>query len=81
MLMADLWDASGALWKHDYCLTLLAPDIPALLDNINWGVYNFQQGAYVLNIGMIGSKAPYTTIKSPPQAFYSPDNMAGQGVR
>ncbi len=81
MLMADLWDASGALWKHDWGLTLLCPDIPALVDNVDWGVYNFQTGAYVLNLGMLQSKAEYKTIKAPPQIFFSPDALAGSGVR
>ncbi len=81
MLMADLWDAAGSLWKHDYVLTVLAPDIPALLTNVDWGVYNFQTGAYVLNLSIIGSKVPYKTIKVPPASFFSPDAMAGSGVR
>lgn len=81
MLMEDLWDASGALWKHDFGLTYLAPDIPALLDNVNWGVYNFPTGNYVLNLNLIGSKASYKTIKPMPKAFFSPDSMAGAGVR
>ena len=81
MLMADLWDASGALWKHDFGLTLLAPEIPAVLNNVNWGVYNFPTGAYVLNIHVIGSKVQYKTIPVPPAAFFSPDSMAGEGVR
>ena len=80
MLMADLYDAAGTLWKHDYGLTLLAPDIPAVLDNVNWGVYNFEMGSYVLNVSMVGSKVQYKTIKPPPATFFSPDTMAAQSV-
>jgi len=81
MLMADLWDAAGTLWKHDFGLTVLAPDIPALLDNVSFGVYNFDSGAYVLNLNIIGSKVPYKTIKPLPPVFFSPDRMAGAGIR
>ena len=81
MLMADLYDASGALWKHDFVLTYLAPDLPALLTNVNWGVYSFQQGAYVLNTGLIGSKVSYKTQKAPPRSTFSPDALAGSSIR
>lgn len=80
-LLGDSWDAQGNLWKHNYGLTLLCPDIPAVLGNVDWGIYNFQTGAYVLNIGLVGSRTPVKTIEPPPANFFSPDLLAGEAVR
>lgn len=80
-LAADAWDPQGNLWKHLFGLTLLCPDIPAIVGTVMWGGYNFQNGAYTVGVDLIGSKTPYKTIDPPGQNFFSPEKLAGEAVR
>lgn len=80
-LEGDSWDAAGQLWRHYYNLTLLCPEIPAVVGTINWGLYNFQSGAYVLNNGVNMAKNQFKMIPPPPAVDFSPDALAGASVR
>ena len=50
IMMFDGWDAKGDLWRTNFALVLLAPDIPAVLGNVMWGGYDLQTGAYCVNM-------------------------------
>ena len=50
IILFDGWDAKGELWRTNYTLTLLAPDIPAVVGNMVWGGYDLQTGAYYFNM-------------------------------
>lgn len=78
----DGWDASGELVRTNYSLTLLAPDLPALVAYSHWGGYDLRTGAYYIN--MASNELP-TQFKamSPPftPADFSPDSLANEGAR
>lgn len=77
----DSWDAEGKLWKHYYGLTLLVPEIPALVNSVNWGLYNFQSGSYVLNNAQLRGGRHYKAIAPQPEGAFSADALAGAAVR
>jgi uncharacterized protein YxjI len=80
ILLMDGWDAQGDLWRMAYTLTLLAPDVPALIGNIAWGVYNLQNGGYYLNAAVNGTTQ--LKIKEPrPETFFTPEELANMGLR
>jgi hypothetical protein len=81
ILLIDGWDAQGQLWRTNYTLTLLAPDIPALIGTVLWGVYNLQTGAYYLNSASNELPVQYKVLPGLPDGFYSPDDLANQGSR
>jgi hypothetical protein len=81
IVLIDGWDAKGDLWRTTFTLTLLAPDIPALLGNLMWGGYDLQSGAYYLNMASNELPSQYKTISSLPNSFFSPEELAAEGAR
>ena len=81
IVLIDGWDAKGELWRTNYTLTLLAPDIPALIGNMVWGGYDLQTGAYYLNMASNELPAQYKPVAPIPKAFFSPEELANEGTR
>ena len=81
IILFDGWDAKGQLWRTNYTLTLLAPDIPAVVGNILWGGYDLQSGAYYLNMASNELPSQYRTVPPTPRAFFSPEELANEGAR
>jgi hypothetical protein len=81
ILLEDGWDAKGELWRTGYTLTLLAPDIPALLGNVLWGGYDLQTGAYFLNMASNELPTQYKTVAPFSKSFFSPQELANEGTR
>ena len=80
-LGGDGWDASGKLWKHYAGLTLLCPDLPGLINSMQWVIYNFQMGAYNLSNAENGVAVQYKPIDPLPAEAFSPEALAGENVR
>ena len=81
ILLQDGWDAQGNIWRLNYALTLLAPDIPVLTGLVNWGTYNLQTGAYFYNAASNEQAKQYAPIKRLRKSFFSPGELANQGAR
>ena len=80
-LLTDGWDADGKLWRFNYTLTYLAPEIPALIGSVMWGTYNLQQGGYYLNAAFNGNSVqPWVNPKIHVNMF-TPDALAELGTR
>jgi hypothetical protein len=81
IVLIDGWDAKGELWRTNYTLTLLAPDIPAVIGNMVWGGYDLQTGAYYLNMASNELPAQYKPVAPIPKSFFSPEELANEGTR
>jgi hypothetical protein len=82
ILLWDGWDAKGALWRGGYALTLLCPEIPALVGNVvNWGGYNIQTGDYYMSVSTNGAPVQYQILPRKPDSFYTPEALASEGAR
>ncbi|WP_342619454.1 DUF1329 domain-containing protein [Rhodoferax sp. GW822-FHT02A01] len=81
ILLTDGWDAQGQLWRTGYTLTLLAPDVPALVGNVSWGLYSLQGGGYFINSATNGLNKQFTVYPRRPDSFFSPDELANLGAR
>lgn len=78
----DGWDANGELVRTNYSLTLLAPDLPALVANSHWGGYDLRTGAYYINMAsneLPHQYQPTTPVLTP--ADFSPEALANEGAR
>ncbi len=81
ILLTDGWDADGKLWRFNYTLTYLAPEIPALLGTVMWGTYNLQQGGYYINAAFNGNSIqPWVNPKINVNMF-TPDALSELGAR
>jgi len=81
IIVFDGWDAKGDLWRSNYTLTLLAPDIPALVGNMAWGGYDLQTGAYYLNMASNELSTQYKPVAPIARSFFSPEELANEGTR
>ncbi|QTN27107.1 DUF1329 domain-containing protein [Rhodoferax sp. AJA081-3] len=81
IMLFDGWDAKGDLWRTNYTLTLMAPDIPAIIGNMMWGGYDLQTGAYYLNMASNELKTQYKPVAPIPRSFFSPEELANEGTR
>ncbi len=81
IILFDGWDAKGELWRTNFTLTLLAPDIPALLGNVMWGGYDLQTGAYYLNLATNELPGQIKVLPSLQNGFFSPEELANEGAR
>jgi hypothetical protein len=81
IILFDGWDAKGELWRTNFTLTLLAPDIPALLGQVMWGGYELQTGAYYLNLAFNELPLQLKVLPSLPRSFFSPEELANESTR
>jgi hypothetical protein len=81
IIVFDGWDAKGDLWRSNYTLTLLAPDIPAIVGNMLWGGYDLQTGAYYLNMASNELSTQYKPVAPIARSFFSPEELANEGTR
>jgi len=81
IILFDGWDAKGDLWRTNYTLTLLAPDVPALVGNMMWGGYDLQTGAYYLNMASNELSAQYKVLPTIARSAFSPEELANEGAR
>lgn len=81
ILLVDGWDAKGELWRTNFTLTLLAPDIPAVLGNVFWGGYDLQTGAYFLNMASNELPQQLKVMPTIPKSFFSPEELANETGR
>ncbi len=80
-LLIDGWDADGKLWRFNYTLTYLAPEIPALIGSVMWGTYNLQQGGYYINAAFNGNTIqPWVNPKIDVKMF-TPEALSELGTR
>ena len=81
IMLFDGWGADGELWHTNFTLTLLAPDIPALLGNVYWGGYDLESGAYSVNMTSNELPSQIKAVSNLPRSAFSPDELANGGVR
>jgi Protein of unknown function (DUF1329) len=78
--LADRWDEKGQLWRTHWLANFVAPDLPGLA----WGAFGFsdlQSGVGYVG-GVMGSKAiQYKLQGRLPESVFTPDALAGEGVR
>ncbi|MDD0838877.1 DUF1329 domain-containing protein [Curvibacter sp. HBC61] len=79
-VLGDRWDANGQLWRTLWSQTLVAPDLPGTVVGA-MGMNDLLTGqAYVANL--YNSKPVHYAIKPRlPDTVFTPDAMAGEGIR
>jgi len=81
VLLIDGYDAQGKLVRQNYSLTLLAPEMPVLTNQVMWGSYNLETGAYFLNASANDLKVQFQAYERPSPSFFTPDAMASDSMR
>ena len=79
-VLYDGWDGQGQLWRSTMSLPLLAMEVPAIVP-VSMFVHNLQTGTYCATI--ITNEMPVQLQSVPPwpESFFTPDALAGSGIR
>lgn len=82
VLMMDGYDASGNLWRTQHALPIVAPDIPAVLA-MGFALYNLQANTWIVSALPADATAnnQFVVIEPRPYTYFSPDALAGGGIR
>ena len=80
VLLVDGYDAEGKLWRAQYAVPFVAPDIPAVVST-TFTVFNLQAGTWLVNNLYNDQATPYKVVPRRPDAYFSADALAGAGVR
>ncbi|SUA92778.1 DUF1329 domain-containing protein [Pandoraea pulmonicola] len=80
-VMAERYDANGQLARIPFALPVVMSDVPAT-EQINWGVYDLTTGSSFVS-GITNERNAMYVPKRPAfkDATFTPDAMAGEGVR
>jgi hypothetical protein len=76
----DAWDRAGHLWKFSQGLMYLVPDLPAVVLG-SQVTYDLQDGGYALAFSFNDEPVHYRVTAIHPESAFSPESLAGEGVR
>jgi hypothetical protein len=79
-VLGDRWDTSGVLARTLWSLPLVLPDIPAVAAATSGG-HDLVKGSWIAMGVLNGKPAPYKLMPRFPDAHFTADAMAGEGVR
>lgn len=81
-VLADGWDAHGALWRTSIAHPLIVPEGPFVHPKLFWSTINLLTGGWVTGTGASHKSGPYMKqIDVLPASFFTPEALAGEGVR
>ncbi|MCA0241236.1 MAG: DUF1329 domain-containing protein [Proteobacteria bacterium] len=80
-LLADHWDAKGQLWQTGFAIPVVMPDIPATAPPGLWGVYDLISGEGYVESVLNDAKEQFQPVAPWPDTNFTPDALAGEGVR
>ncbi|MDZ7922034.1 DUF1329 domain-containing protein [Rhodoferax sp.] len=80
-VLGDRWDGNGQLWKTIWSHPVVMPDLPATTPQQQWGFNDLLSGAWYAS-GVVNEREQhYKILPRRADSFFTPDAMAGQGVR
>ncbi len=80
-VLADHWDANGDLWQMGFSNPITAPDIPATLPPMSFGFYDLVSGAWYVDGVLNDSDEQYKVMERYDDFTFTPEAMAGEGIR
>jgi hypothetical protein len=80
-VLADRWDASGQLWKTLWAHPVVMPDLPATTTQQQWGFNDLVSGGWYASGVVNEQKTHYRIVPRRPDTYFTPEAMAGEGVR
>lgn len=79
-VLADRWDANGQLWKTLWAIPMLIPDLPGVV-SLPFGFNDLVSGTFYMN-GVVNRKQfHYDIMPRYSDTEFSPDAIAGEGIR
>jgi len=79
-VLGDRWDAKGQLWKTVWALPVLMPDVPGVIEQ-SFGFYDLVSGAWFASNLVNEKSAHYKLMPRYSDATFTPESLAGSGLR
>jgi hypothetical protein len=79
-LLGDGWDAQGQLWRTQVGIPFAAADGPGVF-LLSFANYNLMTGAWTLSTIWNEAEPKYKLVEPKPDSHFTPDALAGQGLR
>ncbi|MFH0728729.1 MAG: DUF1329 domain-containing protein [Pseudomonadota bacterium] len=79
-VLYDGWDAKGQLWRTTVSVPLIAMEFPAIVP-VSLFIHNLQKGSYCATIVPNEMAVQFQAVPVRPDSFFSPDALAGTGIR
>lgn len=79
-VLGEGWDGQGKLWKSYYSLPFILMESPSV-SGFMYGVYDLQTGAWLIDNMMNERPFQLKLVPPSPEGFWSPEALAGSGVR
>jgi hypothetical protein len=80
-VLGDRWDANGQLWKTIWSHPVVMPEVPATTPQQQWGFNDLVSGTWYAS-GVVNERNQhYKIVPRRADSFFTPDAMAGDGVR
>ncbi|TDN69987.1 DUF1329 domain-containing protein [Paraburkholderia sp. BL10I2N1] len=84
-ILGDEYDANGQLWRVQMALPFIVPEGPMVVPNANFSLYNLTAGTYLAACVTDWSNPSYKyyfkVLDRLPKSYFTPEAMAGEGVR
>ena len=80
VLLADGYDAEGKLWRTQMAVPFVAPDLPAVVST-SMALFNLQAGTWLASNVYNDLPVQYKAVARHPDTYFSPDALAGAGIR
>lgn len=80
VVLVDGYDAEGQLWRVQHAVPFAAPDIPAVVST-TFTVFNLPANTWLVNNLYNDQKVQYKPVRRRPDVYFTPDALAGSGVR
>ena len=80
VVLVDGYDANGKLWRVQHAVPFVAPEIPAVVST-TFTVFNLPANTWMVNNLYNDQKVQYRAVPRRPDMYFTPDALAGSGVR
>jgi hypothetical protein len=80
-VLGDRWDANKQLWKTLWAMPVVMPDLPATTPQQQFGFYDLISGVWYASGVQNEQKVQYRIMPRYSASTFSPEALAGEGVR
>jgi hypothetical protein len=74
------FDANGELWRVQHAVPFAAPDIPAVVST-TFALFNLPANTWIVNNLYNDQSTQYMPVRPRPSVYFTPDALAGSGIR
>lgn len=80
VVLVDGYDANGELWRVQHAVPFVAPEIPAVVTT-TLTAFNLPADTWVVNLLYNEQDVQYRPVRRRPDIYFTPDALAGSGIR